>query len=96
LHPHIHYIIPGGGLSQDGQWLPARQNFLMPKKALSKIFRAKFRDELKKLAPDLFNAIPPETWREKWVVHLQSVGTGEHALKYLAPYIFQVAISLRP
>jgi hypothetical protein len=93
LHPHIHYIIPGGGLSQDGQWLPARQNFLMPKKALSKIFRAKFRDELKKLAPDLFNTVPPETWREKWVVHLQPVGTGEHALKYLAPYIFQVAIS---
>jgi hypothetical protein len=94
LHPHIHYIVPGGGLSDDGNaWLPARQNFLMPKKALSKIFRAKFRDALKKAAPDLFNAIPPETWREKWVVHLQSVGTGEHALKYLAPYIFQVAIS---
>jgi hypothetical protein len=65
----------------------------MPKKALSKIFRAKFRDELKKAAPDLFNTIPPETWKEKWVVHLQPVGTGEHALKYLAPYIFQVAIS---
>jgi hypothetical protein len=65
----------------------------MPKKALSKIFRAKFRDELKKAAPELFNAVPPETWREKWVVHLQPVGTGEHALKYLAPYIFQVAIS---
>lgn len=94
LHPHIHYIIPGGGLSEDGNsWLPARQNFLMPKRALSKIFRAKFRDELKKVAPDLFNAVPAETWREKWVVHLQPVGTGEHALKYLAPYIFQVAIS---
>jgi hypothetical protein len=93
LHPHTHYIIPGGGLSEDGQWLAARQNFLMPKKALSKIFRAKFRDELKKLTPDLFNTVPAETWREKWVVHLQAVGTGEHALKYLAPYIFQVAIS---
>jgi hypothetical protein len=94
LHPHIHYIVPGGGLSEDGSsWLPARQNFLMPKRALSKIFRAKFRDELKKAAPDLFNTVPPQTWKEKWVVHLQSVGTGEHALKYLAPYIFQVAIS---
>jgi hypothetical protein len=93
LHPHIHYIIPGGGLSEDGQWLPARQNFLMPKKALSKIFRAKFRDALKQAAPELFDTIPPETWKEKWVVHLQPVGTGEHALKYLAPYIFQVAIS---
>jgi hypothetical protein len=96
LHPHIHYIVPGGGLSEDGNtWLPARHNFLMPKRALSKIFRAKFRDELKKTAPELFNTIPPKTWhwREKWVVHIEPVGTGEHALEYLAPYIFQVAIS---
>lgn len=93
LHPHIHYIVPGGGLAADGHWLPARQNFLMPKRALSKIFRAKFRDALQKAAPDLFNAVPSETWQEKWVVHIQPVGAGEHALKYLAPYIFQVAIS---
>jgi hypothetical protein len=65
----------------------------MPKRALSKIFRAKFRDALKQAAPELFDTIPPETWTEKWVVHLEPVGTGEHALKYLAPYIFQVAIS---
>jgi hypothetical protein len=94
LHPHIHYIVPGGGLSADGNtWLPARKNFLLPKRALSKIFRAKFRDALKKTAPELFDALPPQTWKEKWVVHLMPVGTGEHALKYLAPYIFQVAIS---
>lgn len=93
LHPHTHFIIPGGGLAEDGQWRPARQNFLVPKRALSKIFRAKFRDALKQADPELFNTIPPETWKEKWVVHLQPVGTGEHALKYLAPYIFQVAIS---
>jgi hypothetical protein len=94
LHPHTHYIVPGGGLSDDGNtWLPARENFLMPKRALSKIFRAKFRDALKQAAPELFNTIPPQTWKEKWVVHLEPVGTGEHALEYLAPYIFQVAIS---
>jgi Putative transposase len=44
-HPHIHYIVAGGGLSADGsQWLPAREDFLVPVKALSKIFRAQFRD----------------------------------------------------
>lgn len=92
LHPHVHYIVPGGGLSEDDStWLAARHNFLMPKRALSKIFRAKFRDALKKTA--LFDAVPPETWKEKWVVHIEAVGTGEQALKYLAPYIFQVAIS---
>ena len=92
LHPHVHYIVPGGGLSkEENLWLPAKQNFLMPNKALSKIFRAKFRDALEKT--DIFHQIPPETWKQNWVVHIEPVGTGEHALEYLAPYIFQVAIS---
>lgn len=46
-HPHIHYLIPGGGLAPDGKtWRQARYNFLMPEKSLAKIFRAKFRDML--------------------------------------------------
>ena len=31
-------------------------------------------------------------WQQDWVVHCQPVGSGQHALKYLAPYIFRVAI----
>jgi hypothetical protein len=44
------YLVPAGGLSADGQqWLPAKhRQFLVPVKALGKIFRAKFRDALKK------------------------------------------------
>jgi len=91
-HPHIHYIIPAGGLSIDGnQWLSAKSKFLMPVKALSIIFRAKFRDELKKTK--LFNAVPADTWKKDWVVHSKPVGSGIHAFKYLAPYIFRIAIS---
>jgi hypothetical protein len=46
-HPHIHYLVPAGGLAADTQnWLPARQDFLLPVKALSKIFRGKFREAL--------------------------------------------------
>lgn len=91
-HPHIHYIIPAGGLSDDGtQWLSGRENFLLPVKALSEIFRAKFRDELKKT--ELFKDLPASVWKEKWVVHSKPVGSGIHAFKYLAPYIFRVAIS---
>lgn len=96
LHPHIHFIVPGGGLSKDGsQWLPARHNYLMPHKALADIFRAKFRHLLKKADRQLHDAIPREVWRKRWVVGIKAVGSGEHALKYLAPYIFQVAISNR-
>ena len=46
-HPHVHYVVPGGGLSDDGtRWLPSRADFFLPVKALSILFRAKFRDAL--------------------------------------------------
>jgi hypothetical protein len=94
-HPHVHYLAPGGGLAADGTWRPARQNFLLPVKALSRIFRAKFRDAWRKAAPDCFGDMPPAVWQQDWVVHCQPVGHGLSALKYLAPYIFGVAISNR-
>ena len=91
-HPHVHYLVPAGGLAAHGQtWLPARKNFLLPVKALSRIMRAKFRDALRKT--DCFAGIPAEVWKQEWVVHCQPVGSGLTALKYLAPYIFRVAIS---
>ena len=94
-HPHIHFIVAGGGLSEDGStWREAHKNFLVPVKALSKIFRAKFRDALKK-KHELFAQVPPGTWQKDWVVHCEPTGTGEPALKYLAPYIFRIAISNR-
>jgi hypothetical protein len=93
-HPHIHYVVPGGGLAADGTaWRPAREDFLLPVRALSVIFRAKFRDALRQT--ELFVEVPAELWTQDWVVHCQPVGDGAHALKYLAPYIFRVAISNR-
>ncbi|KPK05221.1 MAG: hypothetical protein AMJ56_16225 [Anaerolineae bacterium SG8_19] len=91
-HPHVHFLVPAGGLSTDGQqWLNARHNFLVPVKALSRLFRAKFRDALQET--DFFDLVPAETWNSEWVVHCKPVGDGFPALKYLAPYIFRVAIS---
>jgi hypothetical protein len=91
-HPHVHYLVPAGGLAEDGStWLPSRKNFLVPVKALSKLVRAKFRDALRKYS--CFDDVPVSVWRQDWVVHCQPVGNGEGALKYLAPYIFRVAIS---
>lgn len=91
-HPHVHYLVPAGGLSEDGRrWLPARRTFLVPVKALSIVFRAKFRDAMKKTA--WFDQVPLEVWQQAWVTHCQPVGKGEAALRYLAPYIFRVAIS---
>jgi Transposase zinc-binding domain/Putative transposase len=47
--PHIHYLVPGGALaSEDRRWHPSSIGFYLPVRALSRIFRAKFRDELKR------------------------------------------------
>jgi ssDNA-binding Zn-finger/Zn-ribbon topoisomerase 1 len=90
-HPHVHYLVPAGGMTVDDEWVDARNNFMVPVKALSKLFRAKFRDALRK--QDCFDEIPRSVWQQDWVVHCKPVGDGEAALKYLAPYIFRVAIS---
>jgi hypothetical protein len=60
---------------------------------MSVLFRAKFRDALQQMP--LFDQIPTAVWRQSWVVHCKPVGDGRAALKYLAPYIFRVAISNR-
>jgi hypothetical protein len=91
-HPHIHYIVPGGAICRsDGRWHPSRKDFFAPVRAMSKIFRAKFLDEMKKSG--LASRICPDVWKQAWVVNCQAVGTGAQSIKYLAPYVFKVAIS---
>ena len=49
-HPHVHMIVPGGGLSADGsQWVPCRPNFFLPVRVLSRQFRRLFLDGLTRL-----------------------------------------------
>jgi len=91
-HPHIHYIVPGGAFDKEsGNWHSSRVDFYVPVSALSKIFRAKFRDEMKKAG--LFDQIDPIVWNIDWNVNCQAVGSSEGSLKYLAPYVFKVAIT---
>jgi Putative transposase/Transposase zinc-binding domain len=91
-HPHVHYVVPGGALSEDGsQWLPSRPDFFVPVRALSILFRAKFRAALERAG--LLSEVDPAVWRQDWVVHSHAAGDGPDSLKYLAPYVFRVAIS---
>ncbi|HSF78952.1 MAG TPA: IS91 family transposase [Steroidobacteraceae bacterium] len=49
-HPHVHMIVPGGGLSADGsEWIPCRANFFLSVRVLSRLFRRRFLDGLAKL-----------------------------------------------
>jgi hypothetical protein len=101
-HPHIHYLIPGGGIGDDGETACTEpvecirfsdNDFLMHVKPLTIIFRAKFRDNLKKEAPEIFNKIPANVWKRDWVVHIKAAGDGEQAMEYMGRYLFRVAIS---
>jgi hypothetical protein len=49
-HPHVHGIVPGGGLSPDGEhWVGCRRGFFLPVRVLSRLFRRRFIEELVKL-----------------------------------------------
>ena len=89
-HPHVHPSVPGGGLTADGRWLPARQDFLGPVQPLAVLCRAKFRDALHQT--DLFPLVDAQVWHTAWVVHCEPVGQGEEALRSRAPDSLRVAI----
>src|SRR5262249_3103837 len=91
-HPHVHYLVPGGGLAEDGRtWVTAKADFLVHVKPLAVLFRAKLRAALRQTT--LWAEIPAAVWQQSWVVDCRSVGTARAALRYLAPYIFRVALS---
>jgi hypothetical protein len=93
-HPHAHFIVPGGALSEDGQeWLPSRVDFFVPVEAASVIYRAKFLELM--ASAGLVDQVPRAAREKNWVVHCQAVGDGQQALRYLAPYVYRVAISNR-
>jgi hypothetical protein len=49
-HPHVHGIVPGGGVSLDGErWVACRRGFFLPVRVLSRLFRRRFLEELEKL-----------------------------------------------
>jgi hypothetical protein len=92
-HPHVHCLVTGGGVSDDGrQWHPARNGFLVPFEALAKLVCGKLRAALSKRRPDLI--FPEAPWSKRWVVHCTAWGEGDEAvLRYLARYVFRVAIT---
>jgi hypothetical protein len=63
----------------------------VPVKALSPIYRAIFKQEM--TSAGLFTQIDPQVWTIPWNVHSQANPNGHTSFKYLAPYVFKVAIS---
>jgi Putative transposase/Transposase zinc-binding domain len=92
-HPHVQYLVPGGGLSSEGtQWLSPRSvAWLVPVRALSRLFRGKLKAALTTTGFDAL--VPPQAWHKEWVTHCQPAGTGTAVLAYFAPYIYRIALT---
>jgi len=106
LHPHVHCLVPMGGLSRQGKWKQARSKgkFLFPVKAMSKTFRGKFTDGLYHLdqKDDIMLTQPIDLeqrhlhplYRRKWVVFAKRpVAGSEKAVEYIGRYAHRIAIA---
>lgn len=103
MHPHVHCIVPGGGLSANGRWVNARSDgkYLFNRQVMGLIFRAKFVKELRKLIkkgqiPQ--QALPPALFRrlfkQQWITYAKQPFMGPKAvIEYLGRYTHKVAIT---
>ena len=107
-HPHLHCVVPGGGLSLNGKkWISAREGFFLPVKVMSSLFRGKFLSYLKEACKKGKITFPSKQeqsieqallwdklYRCKWVVYCKKpFGSPEQVLQYLGRYTHRVAIS---
>jgi hypothetical protein len=96
LHPHLHCIVPGGGVDRSGKWKPAKSKgkYLFNVKSKGKVFRAKYVALLRKEKVP----VPRETFdvlfSKKWEVYAeQQFRRPEYMVEYLGRYTHKIAIS---
>jgi Putative transposase len=100
LHPHLHCIVPGGGISSSGYWkrVRSRGKYLFPVKALSKVFRARYVSLLRSFLVANKVMVDRGLWKElfakEWVVYCKRPFLGPaQVIEYLGRYTHKVAIS---
>ena len=104
-HPHIHMLVPAGGLSEDGmEWVKAPKKFFVPVKALSKMFRGilirliknLWENNALKMPHDFlsFKLLKEKLYEKNWNVYSKkALGGVNSVLQYLGRYTHRVAIS---
>ena len=95
LHPHLHCIVPGGGVDKNGRWKSIRSDgeFLFPVKGLSKMFRAKYLSKLRE-EQITTHAFTRTLFDKDWVVYAKRpFGNTHSVIEYLGRYTHKVAIS---
>lgn len=95
-HPHIHVILLGGGLTAKNQWKDKDEEFFLPVKVLSKLFRGKYMDELKTLWEDnklefhgtsekyrnhfTFKELLDTCYNKEWIPHCKKTFNGAQSV----------------
>lgn len=99
-HPHLHCVVAGGAFDAvENRWNATKRRFLFPVRAMSKVFRSKMLDELRRRGlPDHSDAdverIIAAATRVDWVVYAKPpFGGPRQVLRYLARYTHKIAIS---
>lgn len=95
LHPHLHCIVPGGGITKQGKWKSAKykDKYLFPKRALSVVFRAKFMELLRGKMP-VPQSAAKQAFKQSWVVYAKRpFASPKTVVEYLGRYTHKVAIS---
>jgi hypothetical protein len=97
LHPHLHCIVPGGGLTKQNKWRKAKSDgkYLFNVKAMSKVFRGKFIAQLKKRLPGHITPVLTNSlYKQDWVVFAKKPFDSPHSvIEYLGRYTHKIAIS---
>lgn len=96
LHPHLHCIVPGGGITLAGHWKAARSKgkYLFPVKAMSRVFRARFVAGLRKAFPDQGTSFFNSLFIKPWVVYAKRpFQSPKTVVEYLGRYTHKIAIS---
>ncbi len=95
LHPHLHCIVPKGGVSKAGSWKKGKgkDGFLFPVKATGLKYRGLFVSKLRKALPGLPQSLYDNLFKKKWVVYAKPpFGKPEHVIEYLGRYTHKIAI----
>ncbi|WP_203558358.1 IS91 family transposase [Bacteroides sp. 224] len=100
LHPHIHLIVPAGGIDKNRKWKHTRTNgkYLFPVKAMSAVYRGKFMSEFKcfmeESGMELTGELKKKLYAKEWVVYAKRpFGGASQVIEYLGRYTHKVAIS---
>ncbi len=105
-HPHIHCVVTGGGLTNIGKWVEKEQDFFIPVKVMSKKFRGKLLNYMKKERLDFFgdnkelenpanfNNLISQMYKKDWIVYCKEpFKNADCVIQYLGRYTHRVAIS---